>query len=414
MWEIKPILTVLWRNRTSALLVVIQIALTLAIISHALFVILERVTFVNRDTGINEAGVFNILVQPLDRSIDRKVMLETDLAAMKNTPGVLSVTSPNHLPVDLVSNRTSLSNALGDHGKLDVAYVMGDEQYLDTFGIGLVAGRNFTREEVQRYQITETLTFDVALISESTAKALFPDAKVSVESALNQTVYFQETTPLTVIGIYKDYLAGNPHQAGVARSVIVPVTLLRAFNMYSLRTVPEQQDRLMREIETLLTNTNINININTNGERVVEQPTTMIDIKQRVYRDDIAMIRVLSVCSVLLALITAVGIIGITVFWVNQRRKHIGTRRALGATRLAIVRYFLTENALICLLGITLGTIIALAANGLLIQYQNMNPLEPRYIAITAVMLLLMSVSATIWPAIRAANIAPALAAKSV
>ena len=49
------------------------------------------------------------------------------------------------------------------------------------------------------------------------------------------------------------------------------------------------------------------------------------------------------VCAALLA-ITAFGIVGLTSYWVAQRRRQIGIRRALGATRGAIVRYFQTEN----------------------------------------------------------------------
>src|SRR3546814_16609456 len=72
---------------------------------------------------------------------------------------------------------------------------------------------------------------------------------------------------------------------------------------------------------------------------------------------------------VALLLVTALGIVGLTSFWVSQRRRQIGVRRALGATRGDILRYFQTENFLIVSVGIVMGLLLAYGLNQGLMQH---------------------------------------------
>ena len=78
---------------------------------------------------------------------------------------------------------------------------------------------------------------------------------------------------------------------------------------------------------------------------------TMLDHRANRYRADKALSWMLVTVSVLLLLITASGIVGMASLWVTQRRKQIGVRRALGARRVDILRYFLTENVMITSVG---------------------------------------------------------------
>ena len=73
----------------------------------------------------------------------------------------------------------------------------------------------------------------------------------------------------------------------------------------------------------------------------------MTALRKEIYKDDKGLVVILGVvCAALLA-VTAFGIVGLTSYWVAQRRRQIGIRRALGATRNAIIQYFQTENLLI-------------------------------------------------------------------
>ena len=90
---------------------------------------------------------------------------------------------------------------------------------------------------------------------------------------------------------------------------------------------------------------------------------TYEDQRKDFFKNDRAMVGLLITVSVSLLVVTALGIIGLASFWVQQRSKQIGIRRALGATRGQILRYFQTENFLLASLGIVLGMLAAYAIN---------------------------------------------------
>jgi putative ABC transport system permease protein len=116
---------------------------------------------------------------------------------------------------------------------------------------------------------------------------------------------------------------------------------------------------------------------------------------------------------VLLA-ITAAGIVGLTSFWVGQRRKQIGVRRALGATRHDILGYFLTENLLIGIGGVAVGALLAIGMNLWLVSHFEMQRLSLLYVAAGVIALLLLGQGAVLAPALRASRVSPVEATRSV
>ena len=76
---------------------------------------------------------------------------------------------------------------------------------------------------------------------------------------------------------------------------------------------------------------------------------------ERSYRADSRMVAFLSVLVGLMISVTALGIVGLASFHVNVRTKQIGTRRAVGARRIDIIRYFMVENWLLTTGGVVDG-----------------------------------------------------------
>jgi putative ABC transport system permease protein len=111
--------------------------------------------------------------------------------------------------------------------------------------------------------------------------------------------------------------------------------------------------------------------------------------------------------------ITAFGIVGLTSYWVAQRRRQIGIRRALGATRHAIVRYFQTENLLIAGAGAAIGVALALSLNLWMVNSFAMQRLHTSYALVGAIVVLILGQAAVLWPALKAASIPPALATRA-
>ena len=151
-----------------------------------------------------------------------------------------------------------------------------------------------------------------------------------------------------------------------------------------------------------------------NRARVLKKVQSLTDARAEVYRDDRGLVVILGVvCAALLA-VTGFGIVGLTSYWVTQRRRQIGIRRALGATRHAIIRYFQTENLLIAATGAAMGVAMAVSLNLWMVSSFEMARLHTGYAVVGAVVVLLLGQAAAFWPALRAASVPPALATRGV
>ena len=121
------------------------------------------------------------------------------------------------------------------------------------------------------------------------------------------------------------------------------------------------------------------------------------------------------ILGVIIALLgaTALGIVGLTSYWVEQRRKQIGVRRALGATKSDILRYFQIENFLVVTLGIVVGMMMAYGLNQVMMRYYELPRLPAMYLPLSAAVLWLLGQGAVLVPAMRASSITPVSAIRS-
>jgi len=126
------------------------------------------------------------------------------------------------------------------------------------------------------------------------------------------------------------------------------------------------------------------------------------------------MVWLLAGVCVALLVVTAFGIVGLASFWVQQRTKMIGTRRALGATRGQILRYFQTENLLLTSAGIALGMLGAFAINQWLMTQYELPRLPGIYLPLGALALWALGQVAVLAPARRAAALPPAHAMRGI
>jgi putative ABC transport system permease protein len=174
---------------------------------------------------------------------------------------------------------------------------------------------------------------------------------------------------------------------------------------YLLRTDPARRDEVLKAAVAALNRADPN--------RIIGPQSTVSQMRRDFYSRDRAVIWLLvSVCVALLA-VTAFGIVGLASFWVQQRTKQIGVRRALGATRGQILRYFQTENFLLATIGIVLGMLLAYAINQLLMGKYELPRLPLYYLPVGAALLWLLGQIAVYGPARKAASVPPAVATRS-
>ena len=141
---------------------------------------------------------------------------------------------------------------------------------------------------------------------------------------------------------------------------------------------------------------------------------TLKEIKDETYSSVHAVTKMLGGVSVLLVVVTSLGIIGLTSFSVTQRTREIGTRRALGATRLAILRYFLVENWLITAMGLTLGILLTYGLNFALAHWSDVQTIGVPVVAGGMILIWCVGLLAALVPAIRGTSVSPVLATQTV
>ena len=401
MFEIRPIFSALLRHKSSTLLIVLQIAITLAVVVNAIFIISERIEQVNAPSGVAESEIISMNILPFDDNYNIEQNIRADLELMRNLPGVVNATAMNAIPLGQGGDSSSVSASQEDmqnNTNINVAFFRGDSHILDTLDVKIIEGRNYTEEEVLYSQGGEPPK--VALITDTLAKRLFKD-----ESAVGKNLYYGNAS-VQIIGVI-DYLVSPwVHHRNHNMAVVTPIVHLQGFKRYVIRAEPSAVAQIMGEIEDKL--------IARNANRVVFSLRTLSEYRERSYRSDEAMMKILIVVIALLILITALGIVGIVSFNISQRIKQIGTRRALGATTGDIQRYFLTENVLISGLGVALGTALTIAFNIYLVQEFQLAPLEWFYIPLGILAMVITGLVAVWLPAKRASKVSPAVATQTI
>ncbi|WP_199096807.1 FtsX-like permease family protein [Dyella sp. ASV21] len=408
--QIKPILAALKRHKAGTLLIALQIALTLAIVCNALFIIHQRLDRIARPTGLDENNLMaiqNRMVGVEDK--ESGPLIRADLAALRQLPGVEDAISVNSYPLRGGGWSTGVHlNADDKKSKAHTTLYFSDEHTLATFGTRLVAGRNFQADEIGEADPKEVGDPAVVIISKALSDKLFPDS-----SALGKPIYIGDTKkPSTVIGIVERLQVpwnGNWSDTFYDNAIIEPYRLVSTFTNYMIRTKPGQLSAVMASAPAALYKTNrMRVIAPKNGIR------TFAMVRESAYRADRGMAVLMGVvCAVLLG-ITAAGIVGLTSFWVGQRRKQIGVRRALGATQRDILSYFLTENLLIGTAGVLMGALLAIGMNLWMVTQFEMARLSVTYVLVGVVALLLLGQCAVLAPAMRASRVPPVEATRSV
>ncbi len=411
--EFRPIISALMRSKVALILIGLQIALTLAIVCNALFIISQRVATMARPSGMNESDTFMISSFGFGNDFNTKNAFIEDLALLRQLPGVADASPMNTVPMSDSGWSEQIMMAPGQKvATTGTALYFVDEHGIDAYGLKLVSGRNFKAEEItQRERGSVTFPTPV-IVTQALADKLYPN-----HDALGKQFYLSDgSVPAqTIIGIidrlqvpWPNGYTFNGDRAAVDFSSLVPqMTPYGNRTAYLVRAQPGRRDELMKLAEAKM--------IESNHSRIVRSLKSVEAIRAECYNDDRAMMIILGTVIICLLSITALGIVGMASFWVTQRTKQIGTRRALGATRSSILRYFLTENFLITTGGLILGAFLTYGLSLWLMAHEQEAKLLPwHYVPIGFICLWMLGQLAVLGPATRAARVPPAVATRSV
>lgn len=400
-FNVRPILSALLRNRTGAILVALQVALSLAVLVNAAYVIVQRVQFVNRPDGMATPDIVTIGSTGYTTGFDYQATLRADLEWLNSHPDVVAAAPMRNVPLSGGGSSTSVYTEPNQKGKEEPAnYYETDHHSVDALGVKLIAGRNFRADEILPPS-SGSETVNQVIITQKLANLLFPG-----QNAVGKVIYDGLSQPSTIVGIVE-----HMHGAWVSWDRLDQVMLMARLpqgpaTRYLVRAKPGRLDTLVRDLPDGLSKMN--------PDRVVGTPRTLSWLRQRSYLSDRNMAIFLVVVGTILAVVTALGIFSLATFNVNARQRQVGTRRAIGARRADILRYFLVENGLITAGGVLLGCALALGLGLWLSSAYELKRLSLYYLVGGVLAVFLLGQIAAMQPARRAARIAPAIATRNV
>ncbi len=398
---IGPILRAMKHNRTRFALIILEIAITLAIVTNCVNMILAERAKMQQKSGFDDQNLLFVIATPFAPEFEEQTYVEkvahADLRALQAIPGVKAAAATQLLPWQ-GGGSSGTWKTEGYPEKFQAQIYGTTRGIFDVLGTHVVQGRGFTEHDTPTDPNTST---KVTIISRALAKKVFGDANPIGRVITNG----EGDTPRTVIGVIDEFY--NPYAWNIGEYVLF--TPGRSFSSsgssYLVRVEPGTMKSVVSQLEPRL--------VAVNGGRIF-RTLTIAEVKDGFFSGGMLVIRAMTAIIVVLVFVTALGILGITSLAVSERTKQIGTRRALGATKGDILKHFLAENWIVTTIGLILGVIATYALNYALVANLTDQKMPWYLVGVGMVLLWLNGLVATVPPALRASRVAPAIATRSV
>lgn len=313
-------------------LVVVQFSLSVLLIVSTTIVYRQTKYLNNKDLGFNKEQV--VYFQVRDSLASNPKTLETFKSEIKRSSGVLAVTSGYGLPGDAYAGD---GVNIGTEQKEHPANVfIGDEDYVKTLGLRIIAGRDFSKE-------MSTDLREAFIINETAVKEF---GYGTPAKAIGQPMSWNEWYPADslhtvkkgkVIGVVKDFHYKSLHEK-VTASVI--------------QLYPQVSFTVAAKLKTAdLKGTIAYIN-NVWNKYVTSYPLDykfMDESYGTMYNSEEKLSELLWIFTIMAIVVGCMGLFGLAAFSAEQRTKEIGIRKVLGANVFDIVG-LLSKNFLVLII----------------------------------------------------------------
>ena len=399
---IGPIVRAMNHNRMRFALIILEIAITLAIVTNCVNMIMSERSKMKQKSGFDDDNLLFVSTTPFAPEFKEDSYTENvvfaDLRAIKAMPGVKAAAVTYFLPW-AGGGSSGIWKTEGYNDKFQAQLYAARGGVFDTLGVKITQGRDFVDTDTPTDPNTPT---KVTIISRALAKKLWGDA-----NPLGRVITSGDgDRPRTVIGVIDAFY--NPYSWNIGEYVLF--TPGRAYGggggfSYLVRTEPGAIKAVAQQLEPTM--------VKVNAGRIFRLQT-IDEVKKNFFAGGALVIRGMTAVIVVLIFVTALGILGITSLAVAERTKQIGTRRALGATKGDILKHFLTENWIVTTIGLVLGVAATYGLNYLLMAQVADTKMPWYLVAVGMGLLWLNGIVATVPPALRAARVSPAIATRSV
>lgn len=413
----RMMITMLRRHALMPALVLLQIALACAILCNVLFLVWQRVQPMIAPSGVAEDQL--VLVDQVASHVRPWTAAEVNAGqlALSQVPGVRAASAALGLPMTgMVTIDYALKSPSGVSVGVNGYFGKG---LVKTLGMELIEGRDFDTADYGEMGISRSSSSAPKsraalpiIITQSLERQLFKD-----QSAVGKLLAVPDDPNdpgYRVVGVVRHLMR---NQLALATDGRADNTILAAVGVsdtaivsYAVRIDPAMREvalrgihqAIEREFGALL------------GEDSPVRIVTYAERRHEALASARAALWLFVGVTVAVIVVTAIGIMGLTGFWVQRRTRQIGIQRALGARRAQVLRYFMVENLLISGAGVALGMVLAYVANGVLMRYYELPHLPWNYLPVGGLLVLVLGQLAVLAPAMRAAAVPPVVATRAV
>ena len=405
------------RGRTSALLVVGQLALSLALVAAGGLFVRAAINAADADPGFSLDHQLIVSVDPslagYGGARSRNVF-RTALDRVRSIPGVERASVASIVPFGEFDEGRSVRLAPADEAiRADFAIV--GAEYFDTIGLRLLRGREFTRAEEDPVGEGLTQGSDLGVrpqgqtpvhpvvIDRLLSRRLFKEADPLGRQILIQRREDDPSQPFLVVGVAAE-MRHDIFDREARPHVYVPFgALFRPSMTFHVRTQPGVEDAAMLAAirgELLRVDDRLPIIFAKTMTQHRDRSLTAWAVR--------AAATLFSAFGGLALLLATIGVYGVKAYDVSRRTREIGIRMALGATAGDVQRLVLREGMRTTVTGLVIGLLLA-AGLGKLVSglLYRVSPFDPAVLTIAAIVLSAAAMLACYIPARRATLVVP-------
>lgn len=287
-------------------LVSLQYIISISLICSTLVIFSQLQHVKNHDLGFDQEQIVSMT---LARNLNHEVFK----AELQGQPGIVKVAAVDNMPAMGRSETFFTFEGVAEGGRQVIPYVETDEDYLDTMGMKIVAGRNFSREFPSDKK--------AVILNETLVK------QIGWEDPLGKTVSMTDFNekqeviliPYTVIGVIRDFHFESLHQPIRGHIFMLGEDL----SMVAIKIRPDNIPQTLAAIEQAW------------QKMETGRPfdySFLDETFDRLYRTEQRLGQIFIAFTLIAIIIAALGLFGLASFTVNQRTKEIGIRKILGAS----------------------------------------------------------------------------------
>jgi predicted permease len=384
------------QQRFRKLLVGAQVALSVTLLAGASLLIASFVRLSSQDPGFRFENLwtcFTVLPEAQYSNEGTRARFADQLTkTLRATPGLQEATISTGIPLTGGAGATLYARA--DSNVPPVAERKGAPSndispgWLRTLGIPLLAGRDFTEQDVADHP-------NVILISASGAKTVFGN-----ENPIGKTLLITSgSIPVEIVGVVGDVRSVRLDQHNDMEFYRPYAQENFPFLSITVRSFLPT-DTVTKTVQAALRTIDPNLAL------ILPQPVK--EIMRQALGQAKLMMALLGIFAGVALLLATIGIYGAVAYTVEQRTGEIGVRMALGAQTADVLRLVVRQGMAPVLLGLVIGMVAALALGRLLTtQLYQVSPHNPALLAITALTLGMVALLACFLPARRATFVNP-------